>query len=265
MIYEDDYDDDRPVKRISANKAQQTQFGSKILKQAQQYLEDISAQEHAFLIKTLEQLANEEAYFQTLSNELNQPVGAKVANDALNLLHFWQAIHQFEDVKSFNLLDVINGEDFQRDLLSAFDQLEINDQEERRKVLLESLKLYKLGFYTGCIPMLYAQLEGLLTEVLLKHGFLKQQGNKFVDVHKIVPGLKGSEIKSLWHKSKIACELNPYFAELAAYKMDTSSTVTMTRHNILHGTDVSHFHQGRSFVLFIWLFSAIGFISTLRA
>ena len=131
-------------------------------------------------------------------------------------------------------------------------------------MLLESLKMYKLGFYSGCIPNVYAQLEGILTDILIKAGFLKQNGTKFVDVYKIVPGLKGNEIKSLWHKSKIAIELNPYFAELAAYKMDSSSNVTMSRHNMLHGTDVDNFNQARSFILLIWLFSAVSFMSTLR-
>lgn len=266
MIEEDDFDYDQPVTRIKQNAASQKQLGSQILKDAEQYLEDISADEHTFLIKTLLGLAEQDAYFQVLADELDQPIGAKFANDALNLMHFWLAIHQFEDVEQFNLLDIINSENFQSEMLKAFDALEIDEEikAQRRLVLLESFKMYKLGFYSGCIPNVYAQLEGILTDVLIKTGFLKQNGTKFVDVYKIVPGLKGNEIKSLWHKSKIATELNPYFTELAAYKMDSSSNVTMTRHNILHGTDLNHFNQERSFVLFIWLFSALSFMSTLK-
>ncbi|MDN5513175.1 hypothetical protein [Acinetobacter sp.] len=266
MIEEDDFDYDQPVTRIKQNAASQKQLGSQILKDAEQYLEDISADEHTFLIKTLLGLAEQDAYFQVLADELDQPIGAKFANDALNLMHFWPAIHQFEDVEQFNLLDIINSENFQSEMLKAFDALEIDEEikAQRRLVLLESFKMYKLGFYSGCIPNVYAQLEGILTDVLIKTGFLKQNSTKFVDVYKIVPGLKGNEIKSLWHKSKIATELNPYFTELAAYKMDSSSNVTMTRHNILHGTDLNHFNQERSFVLFIWLFSALSFMSTLK-
>ncbi|OTG62493.1 hypothetical protein B9T29_06785 [Acinetobacter sp. ANC 3903] len=266
MIEEDDFDYDQPVTRIKQNAASQKQLGSQILKDAEQYLEDISADEHTFLIKTLLGLAEQDAYFQVLADKLDQPIGAKFANDALNLMHFWPAIHQFEDVEQFNLLDIINSENFQSEMLKAFDALEIDEEikAQRRLVLLESFKMYKLGFYSGCIPNVYAQLEGILTDVLIKTGFLKQNGTKFVDVYKIVPGLKGNEIKSLWHKSKIATELNPYFTELAAYKMDSSSNVTMTRHNILHGTDLNHFNQERSFVLFIWLFSALSFMSTLK-
>lgn len=266
MIEEDDFDYDPPVTRIKKNAASQKQLGSQILKDAEQYLEDISADEHTFLIKTLLGLAEQDAYFQVLADELDQPIGAKFANDALNLMHFWPAIHQFEDVEQFSLLDIINRENFQSEMLKAFDALEIDEEikAQRRLVLLESFKMYKLGFYSGCIPNVYAQLEGILTDVLIKTGFLKQNGTKFVDVYKIVPGLKGNEIKSLWHKSKIATELNPYFTELAAYKMDSSSNVTMTRHNMLHGTDVENFNQARSFILFIWLFSALSFMSTLK-
>ena len=267
MIDEDDFDFDQPVTRIKQNAASQKQLGSQILKDAEQYLENISADEHALLIKTLFDLAEQDEYFRVFADQLDQPVGSKVANDALNLMHFWPQIHQFEDIEQFNLLDIINSEYVQTEMLKAFDALEIDEEikAKRRVVLLESFKMYKLGFYSGCIPNIYAQLEGILTDVLIKTGFLKQNGTKFVDVYKIVPGLKGNEIKSLWHKSKIAIELNHYFAELAAYKMDSSSNVTMTRHNMLHGTDVDNFNQARSFILFIWLFSAVSFMSTVRA
>ena len=267
MIDYDDYEDDQPVTRIKQNAASQKQLGSQILKDAEIYLEQISADEHGHLIKTLSDLAEQDAYFQVLADQLDQPVGAKFANDALNLMHFWPQIHQFEDVEQFNLLDLINTKAFQSEILKAFDALQIDEEikAKRRIVLLESLKMYKLGLYSGCIPNIYAQLEGILTDVLIKTGFLKQSGTKFVDVYKIVPGLKGNEIKSLWHKSKIAIEQNPYFSELAAYKMDSSSNVTMTRHNMLHGTDVENFNQARSFILFIWLFSAVSFMSTVRA
>ena len=266
-MIEDDFDFDQPVTRIPQNAGSKKQLGSQLLKDAEVYLEEISADEHALLIQNLHRLAQQDEYFQVLADELDQPVGAKFANDALTLMHFWQQIQQFEDMHSFNLLDVVNSENFQNEMLKAFDELDIEEdvKAQRRSILLDNFKMYKLGFYTGCIPSLYAQLEGLLTDVLIKTGFLKQNGSKFVDVYKIVPGLKGSEIKSLWHKSKIATELNPYFAELAPYKMDTSSTVSSTRHNIVHGTEVAHFNQARSFILFIWLFSALSFMRSVKA
>ena len=261
-----DFEDEQPIIRIPQNEAGlDDALGKKILLAAQDYLENISEKEHAFLIQTLRNLAKEEIYFDVLADELDQPVDSKFANDALNLLHFWPLIHQFDDLTNFQLLDVVNGESFQKDLLVAFDALKIGEHKlQRRTVILEALKLYKLKCYAGCIAILYAQIEGLLTDILIEHGYLQQKQTKFIDVYKIVPGLKGSEIKSLWHKAKIASELNPYFAELAAYKMDSDSTITMTRHNILHGTDMNHLNQERSFILFLWLFSVISFMSTLK-
>lgn len=264
MIYDDDFD--QPVTRIPQNKGSQQQLGKNILKEAQMYLEDIAEDEHAYLQKTLHQLAEQEPYFTVLADELNQELDAKVTNDALYLFYVWQEIHEVEDLKSFNLLNVVNGERFQTEFFQAFDALEIGaNQVLRKNVIEEAFKLYKLGYYAGCAPILYAQLEGILTDVLLQNGYLKQQDSKFVDVYKIVPGLKGNEIKSLWHKAKIANELNHYFLELAPYKMDNSSTVTATRHNILHGTDLNHFHQGRCFVLWIWLLSAVSFMANVRS
>jgi hypothetical protein len=268
-MIDDDFDLDdfeREVTRIPQNQNAQNKLGKGILQNAEQYLQQMSAGEHTHLIQALRQHAQVEAYFDVLADDLDQPVDAKFANDALNLIHIWSLANQHEDnVASFDLLDVIKDY-FQTELLEAFDALEIDaeNKAQRRLVIQEAFKLYQMQCFAGCIPLLYAQLEGLLTDVLIERGFLKQNQTKFVDVYKIVPGLKGHEIKSLWHKTKIACEMNVYFAELAAYKMDSSSTVTMTRHNILHGTDVSHFSKERSFILFIWLFSVVSFMSTLR-
>lgn len=260
---EDEFD--REVTRIPQHQHVKP-LGKMILAEANEYLNSLNATEHGYVLKTLNAFSQNEPYFKVLMEELDQPTDAKVANDALNFMHFWKLIEQNEaDVDSFKLLDLINTEYFQAQLLIAFDALEIgNHKAQRRVVLQEAFKLYEQHYFAGCIPLLYGQLEGLLTDVLIAQEYLKQNDTKFVDVYKIVPGLKGNEIKSLWHKAKIASELNRYFAEIAAYKMDSSSTVTMTRHNILHGTNVNHFTQERSFVLFIWLFSAISFMSTLR-
>ena len=267
MIDEDfEYDDfDREVTRIPQHQ-QGKQLGQSILQKALQYLEDISESEHQQLIQSLLNNAEIEPYFEILADELDQPTDAKFANDALNLVHIWSLIQQHQQDSSVDLLDVIGTDYFQTELLDAFDALNIADENkaQRRLVILEAFKLYALECYAGCIALLYAQLEGLLTDVLLARGFLKQSQTKFLDVYKVVPGLKGNEIKSLWHKSKIAAELNPYFAELSAYKMDSSSTVTMSRHNILHGTDLTHFSKPRSFVLFLWLFSVVSFMGTVR-
>ena len=75
--------------------------------------EDIAEDEHVYLQKTLHKLAEQEPYFNVLADELNQELDAKVANDALYLLNFWQEIHEVEDLKCFNLLNVVNGQYFQ--------------------------------------------------------------------------------------------------------------------------------------------------------
>lgn len=264
----DEYEDDqfdREVTRIPQHKTSKM-LGKNILEQAYQYWQEISEAEHIQILKSLNHLANNEPYFNVLVDELDQPSDAKVVNDALNFMHFWVQIQKHEDQPNqFDVLELINRHYFQTALLDAFDEMDIGDHKlQRRQIIQEAFKLYELKCYAGCIPVIYAQLEGLLTDVLIEQGFLKQSQTKFVDVYKIVPGLKGNEIKSLWHKAKIASELNRYFAELAAYKMDSSSNVTMSRHNMLHGTDVSNFTQERSFILFIWLFSAVSFMSTIK-
>ena len=73
-------------------------------------------------------LSAQDAYFQVLADELDQPIGAKFANDALNLMYFWPMIHQFEDIEQFDLLDMMNSEYFQTEMLKAFDALEIDEE-----------------------------------------------------------------------------------------------------------------------------------------
>ena len=85
-MIDDDFDFDQPVTRIPQNEQRNKQLGNHILKEAQQYLEAISADEHTFLIQTLNGLAKNEEYFKVLAEQLDQPLGEKVANDALNLL-----------------------------------------------------------------------------------------------------------------------------------------------------------------------------------
>ena len=76
MIDEDYFDDDQPVIRIAQNQKTKAQFKKNILKQAQQYLDDISEEEHQFLIQTLRDMAQEEKYFDVLADQLDQPVDA---------------------------------------------------------------------------------------------------------------------------------------------------------------------------------------------
>ncbi len=79
-------------------------------------------------------------------------------------------------MKTVSFTHVINTEFFQTEMLKAFDALEIGESKaQRRLVLLEAFKLYKLEFPCRLYPVLYAQLEGILTDVLIETGFLKAE------------------------------------------------------------------------------------------
>ena len=251
-MIDDDFDFDQPVTRIPQNPQATKLLGNRLLQQAEQYLASMGSQAHAQLVESLRQL----------EYESDEPM----ANDVLNLLFFWQMANEKEaDMTKFQLPNLIQTDYFQTTLLDAYDAMDLGAfQAQRRSVIEETLKLYQQQCYAGCITVLYGQIEGILTDALIEHGYLQQNQTKFVDVYKIVPGLKGHEVKSLWHKVKIASEINPYFLSLEALKMDASSSVTASRHNMVHGADVTHFTQARSFILFIWLFAVMSFISTLK-
>lgn len=265
-MIDDDFDFDQPVTRIKPNADHQKQLGSHILKTAEQYLAAMGSRVHTQLVDSLRQLEAEDSYFAVMADQLEYESDEPIANDLLNLLYFWKMANEKEaDIAAFQLPDLIKTNYFQATLLEAYDAMDLGVfQAQRRSVIEETLKLYQQQCYAGCITVIYGQIEGILTDVLIEQGYLQQNQTKFVDVYKIVPGLKGHEVKSLWHKVKIASEINPYFLSLEAFKMDTSSSVTASRHNIVHGADVTHFTQARSFILFIWLFAVISFISTLK-
>ena len=252
-MIDDDFDFDQPVTRIPQNPQATKLLGNRLLQQAEQYLASMGSRPHAQLVESLRQLELEDPYFAVMADQLEYESDEPMANE------------KEADMTEFQLPDLIQTDYFQTTLLEAYDAMELGAfQAQRRSVIEETLKLYQQQCYAGCITVLYGQIEGILTDALVEHGYLQQNQTKFVDVYKIVPGLKGHEVKSLWHKVKIASEINPYFLSLEALKMDTSSNVTASRHNMVHGADVTHFTQARSFILFIWLFAVISFISTLK-
>ncbi|MDM1250693.1 hypothetical protein HXZ77_06055 [Acinetobacter johnsonii] len=265
-MIDDDFDFDQPVTRIPQNPQATKLLGNRLLQQAEQYLASMGSQPHAQLVESLRQLELEDPYFAVMADQLEYESDEPIGNDVLNLLFFWQMANEKEaNIAEFQLPNLIQTDYFQATLLDAYDAMDLGAfQAQRRRVIEETLKLYQQQCYAGCITVLYGQIEGILTDALIEHGYLQQNQTKFVDVYKIVPGLKGHEVKSLWHKVKIASEINPYFLSLEALKMDASSSVTSTRHNMVHGADVTHFTQARSFILFIWLFAVISFISTVK-
>lgn len=265
-MIDDDYDFAQPVTRIKQNAGSQKQLGSHILKTAEQYLQSMGSAAHGQLVTALRTLAQTEPYFDGLADQVEFEGDGPTANDALNLLYFWKLANETEsEMDQFSLLDLIEKAYFQKELFTAVDALQIGENLPKHRTVIEQcLQMYQQQAYAGCVTVLYGQIEGILTEALAERGYLQLNQSKYVDVYKIVPGLKGHEVKSLWHKVKIASDINPYFLELQALKMDSSSTVTATRHNIVHGSNVEHFTRERSFILFIWLFAVISFISTVK-
>ncbi len=265
-MIDDDFDFDQPVTRIPQNSGSQQKLGNQILKIAAQYLQTMGSASHAQLVAELRQLAAQDAYFDVLADQIEFESDAPIANDALNLLYFWKLASEKESgMANFALPALIEQDYFQHEMLSVVDALQIGGNLPlHRQVIEQCFKMYAQECYAGCVTVLYGQIEGILTEALAERGYLQLNQSKYIDVYKIVPGLKGHEVKSLWHKVKIASDINPYFLELQALKMDNSSTVTATRHNIVHGSDVEHFTRARSLILFIWLFAVISFISTVK-
>src|SRR5699024_799091 len=137
------------------------QLGKTILTEAHQYLHTMAADEHQFLLGQLKDLAQNEPYFEVLAEQLNQATDAKVANDALNLIHRWTLIQQHESQPGASILDVVKTESFPAEWLEACAAIQMGAHTAQRRVVIrEAFKLYEMRWFGGCVPLLYAQLEG---------------------------------------------------------------------------------------------------------
>ncbi len=176
----------------------------------------------------------------------------------------------FEELGRFeNILEKIDSstEDFDVDLMSytkseTFRETIINNCtvsnfiKERTSRIEEILDLHCLGFYGGSIALLYSQIEGVITDALVKSGHAKiTKRNTVVHIggKESFPGLSK---KMEYTGGNIECFENVFNKLLNAKFLDgdKARSISQARNIILHGNFVELSDKHHSLCLLLTLY-----------
>ncbi len=126
---------------------------------------------------------------------------------------------------------------------------------KRQPIFKEILALYRQQYFAGSICLLYGQIEGLITDLLLYEGkiyrrwgllFAKQQGKK---PRKII-GLKLKIDVANAHPE------TQWITRLGAYSefktLGGNQRLTLSRNLVLHGDELNNLNQEHAFILIMW-------------
>lgn len=203
---------------------------------------------------------------QTLLNSLEQLEQNSQTQEAVytipyNLLK--QLTNDKYEVTDESILELINNDNFKENLLEKFDQIEIGEKFKNRKnIIEEAFNLYKLNYFSGCLCLLYSQLEGIMTDYLFaknliekysEHGQIKYK--KFGSNEK----KRDNKISGLFDKIKLCKDINDNFLRLETYRLNSDENIRFSesRNKVIHGSNIESFNAINCFTTFIWINSII--------
>ena len=167
------------------------------------------------------------------------------------------------EVTEITILELINTDRFRKKLLSKFDQIEISEKfQNRKKIIEEALELYKLKYFSGCLCLLYSQLEGIITDYLLSKNRIEEYTyNKKTCYKKYGQNAehKKNRIGGLFDKIDLCKEINDNFFRLKEYRLDSDENMMLSdsRNQVIHGSNINNFDEKTCFTIFIWINSII--------
>lgn len=230
-------------------------------------LKDIDPEKLINFIDRVQKFQKNEPYLTKLFDALKSNNNLSHAYEALSLAYFIQLIYENEDnPDDVDIFDVVNSKYFNEIFFSNFKTVQLGENFRKREIVLrEALQLYELGFYAGCLSLLYGQLEGILTDLLVNEKALVKYEKHYQYVGRDIPKthIKNNiKITGLSDKIIIAKNFNKYFEELDAYRIDSQFKINNDRNDILHGNVLDRFTKERCFILVIWLTSIFNFLKS---
>lgn len=207
-------------------------------------------------------------YLDKILNELEcQKI--EFSSELLYFTDFKRLISKYIDLdrsEDFSILEIIKDKDFTSKIEKCFYQLNLINADKRLIVIKEIFELIRANYLAGAITLLYAQFEGLLTDLLLSNKIIRLNDEKFTYIKTEIftenfqNGSKreikhNSEYSGLHCKITIAQHFFPSISQLKIYKIDDmNNTLTKSRNNILHGADLDNFSLERAFILVMWFY-----------
>ena len=171
---------------------------------------------------------------------------------------------EYNEINETTILEFINTNYFHQNILELFDAIDLGKKfNDRKEIINEALNLYKYKYFSGCLCLLYTQLEGIITDYLIQTKKLFRTENKHGK-----PVLKHGtkEIKGFYDKLNLSKDINDNFLRLKEYKLDTTENINFSdeRNNVLHGTNIFNFDKKNCFTIFIWINSILMSISKIQ-
>ncbi|MEO4184616.1 hypothetical protein ABH305_01985 [Acinetobacter pittii] len=197
-------------------------------------------------------------YVSKLLDEMKKNPNLSEALETVPYVQLIKLLTNSEVKDNVSVLDLINDAYFQRTLFYNFDAINISNHFKNRRVLIEeALKLYKLGMYAGCLTLLHSQFEGILTDYLIYKNIIEKKIVNSKTKFKMLPS--GPEITGLAKKIELAKTISDTFKRLESYNFDNDQNVKFhnERNDILHGSNIANFNKERCFIVFIWIDSIL--------
>ena len=102
---------------------------------------------------------------ERLLSEMENNPNLSEALETIPYRQIYRLLANSEQMESVSLLSLINDDHFQNGILECFDEIKIGKHFKKRKPLIaEALKLYELGYFSGCLCLIHSQLEGIITD-----------------------------------------------------------------------------------------------------
>lgn len=218
-----------------------------------------------------------------IENLLSEMESNEYLSEALKMLTFsdmYLLIFNEGQIQQTSVLNILNSEPFQEKFLTYFDEINLGSHfSERKPFIEEALKLYKLKLFSGCLCLLFSQLEGILTDYLLNKKIIKESTDKYDKPCFVENNKKEKTVNGLYSKIQLAKDTNIDFynsinyeideeektnlSRLSTYKVDSNEKTNLSdaRNQILHGSNIKSFTEERCFIVFIWTLSILNEIS----
>ena len=224
--------------------------------------------EFSAIVKNFPTLPNETQLknTQTLLNSLEQLEQNSQTKEAIYTIPYKllrQVTNDKYEVTDKSILELINNDIFKENLLAKFDQIEIGEKFKNRKnIIEEAFNLYRLNYFSGCLCLLYSQLEGIMTDYLFAKNLIEEYSEYGqIKYKKIGSNEKKREnkVNGLFDKIKLCKGINDNFLRLEKYRLNSDENIRFSesRNKVIHGSNIESFNAINCFTTFIWINSII--------
>ena len=154
---------------------------------------------------------------------------------------------------------------FLENILDLYNKLNIN--QKRLKIIKEAIILHQKEYYAGAITLLYSQIEGIITDILIEKKLIVVNNEKFLKYlnEKPIKNKNNQSLEIIGMKDKIIhgkniIEIKDFLENLDAYQLvldNKKFDIVTFRNKVMHGNNVDFANKLQSTQLIMWLFGLL--------